>query len=110
MVANPWCEILGIEVPRLEAAKNHAAASSYSLLLVALLERGKPMTLPEVALRFEQAGIAPHKQALASIKKSRPARAPVYRRRAVPESSAGALLAAAGAAVAHAPAETALNA
>jgi hypothetical protein len=34
---------------------------------------------PEVALRFEQAGIAQREQALASIKKSRPARAPVYR-------------------------------
>jgi hypothetical protein len=29
MVANPWCEILGIEVPRLEAVKSHAEASSY---------------------------------------------------------------------------------
>jgi hypothetical protein len=49
MALNSWCEILGIEVPRLEAVKHHAEASSYSLLLVALLERGEPMTLPEVA-------------------------------------------------------------
>ncbi|MBN2573152.1 MAG: hypothetical protein JXP73_01180 [Deltaproteobacteria bacterium] len=79
MAGNHWCEILGIVPPRLEAVKNRPEASSYSLLLVALLERGEPMTLPEVALRFEQAGIAPREQALASLKKSRPARAPVYR-------------------------------
>ena len=34
-------------------------ANYYGLLLVALLERGGPLTLEEGALRFEEAGVAP---------------------------------------------------
>lgn len=55
-------------------------ASYYSLLLVALIERGEPMTLADVAVRFAAAGIAPTPgEALASLKRCKPARAPVYR-------------------------------
>src|SRR5947208_11753030 len=56
--ANPYCEVLGIQAPTLEAAKNSPASNSYSLLIVALLERGAPMTLEEAARRFEEARIA----------------------------------------------------
>ncbi len=63
-----WCQILGITPPRLEAVKNHREANTFTLLIVALLERQELMTLAEVAERFEAAGIAP-----------RAPRAPVYR-------------------------------
>jgi hypothetical protein len=54
---NRWCEALGIPVPRLEEAFWRADANTYSLLIVALLERGTPLPLVEVARRFEEAGI-----------------------------------------------------
>jgi len=76
---NPYCQALGIEVPRLEAAKNCPDANTYSLLIVALLELGRPITLEAAAARFEGAGIAPAGQALASLKRCRPARPPIYR-------------------------------
>lgn len=76
---NRYCEVLGIEVPRLEAVRRHREANSYSLLLVALLERGGPMTLAEVAERFDRAGIAPVPFALKALSRCRPARPPIYR-------------------------------
>ena len=79
MANNDWCRTLGIEVPRLEAVRDHSEAIPYSLLLVALLERGEAMTLEEVAKRFEEAGIADQASALFSLKRCRPDRAPVYR-------------------------------
>jgi hypothetical protein len=78
-MTNPYCEQLGIDVPRLEAVKHHGEATTFSLLIVALLERGGPMTLVEVAERFEQAGVAPAGDALFSLKRCRPARPPVWR-------------------------------
>ncbi|MBI3982070.1 MAG: hypothetical protein HY337_04105 [Gemmatimonadetes bacterium] len=66
-------------MPRLEAAANAADANTYSLLIAALLERGQPMTLEEAAERFAEAGIASAGRALASLKRCRPARAPIYR-------------------------------
>jgi len=76
---NPYCDILGIEVPRLEAVRHHEGATTFSLLIVALLERGGPMTLVEVAERFEQARIAPAGDALRALRRCRPARPPVWR-------------------------------
>ena len=76
---NPYCQALGIRVPRLETARQSPDANFYSLLIVALLERGEPLTLAEVAGRFEEAGVAPAARALASLKRCKPARAPVYR-------------------------------
>jgi hypothetical protein len=78
-MTNRYCEQLGIDVPRLEAVKDRADATTFSLLIVALLERGGPMTLAEVAQRFEQAGIARAGDALLSLQRSRPARPPVWR-------------------------------
>src|SRR5690606_35838692 len=47
---------------------------------VALLERGGPMTLEDVAARFAEAGVAATAgEALASLKRCKPARAPIYR-------------------------------
>lgn len=60
---NAYCEALGIQVPRLEAARTNPDANYYSLLIVALLERGDPITLAEAAMRFEEAGVAPARSA-----------------------------------------------
>ena len=78
-MTNPYCDALGIAVPRLELAARAAGANTYSMLIVALLERGEPLTLAEAAQRFEVAGIAPAGFALASLKRGRPARPPIYR-------------------------------
>ena len=79
MTTNDWCRTLGIETPRLEAVADHADANTYALLIVALLERGEPLTLPAVAARFAQARIFDERRALLSLSRCRPARAPVYR-------------------------------
>jgi hypothetical protein len=79
MTANAYCDPLHLAVPSLEAVKDHREAKTYSLLIVALLERGAPMTLVEVAARFEDAGIMWAEDALRSLQRCRPARAPVYR-------------------------------
>src|SRR5438876_7595867 len=78
-VTNPYCERLGIQVPRLEVARNSPDANYYSLLIVALLERGKPITLEEAAKRFEEAGVGPAALALSSLKRCKPGRPPIYR-------------------------------
>ena len=79
MKCNPYCDALGIGTPQLEVAKDHRDANYYGLLIVVLLERGEPVTLQQAAARFEEAGMAPAAQALASLKRCKPARAPIYR-------------------------------
>jgi hypothetical protein len=76
---NPYCAALGIPVPRVETVCSSPDANYYGLLLVVLLERGAPLTLEEVAVRFEEAGVAPAPEALASLKRCKPARPPIYR-------------------------------
>lgn len=76
---NAWCEALGMARPKLESVVDHREANTFSLLLVTLLERGQPMTLDEVATRFEHAGIAERSRALLSLKRCKPGRPPVYR-------------------------------
>lgn len=78
-MTNRYCEALGIGAPVLEKVKDHSDANTYSLLIVALLERGEAMTLLEVAERFAAAGVAPAERALQSLQRCKPARAPVYR-------------------------------
>jgi hypothetical protein len=76
--ANGYCDRLGISVPSLEATRNHPAANTYALLVVTLLEHGRPMTLDEVALKFEAAGVVAHADdAYFALKRCRPARPPV---------------------------------
>src|SRR5690606_25386556 len=58
----------------------HREANTFALLLVALLEHGQPMTLVEIAARFEQAGIADRSRALLSLRRCNPGRPPVYPR------------------------------
>ena len=76
---NAYCGALGIKPPVLEAVARHAEANTYSLMIVALLEGGAPMTLAQVAKRFERAGVCSTEDALRALKRCRPARAPVYR-------------------------------
>lgn len=77
---NAYCAVLGIRAPRVEDAKSSPDANYYSLLLVALLERGEPMTLEEAAARLAAAGVAETlADALASLRRCQPARAPIYR-------------------------------
>jgi hypothetical protein len=76
---NAYCRALGIQVPRLEVARSRSDANYYSLLIVVLLERGEPITLEEAARRFAEAGIASPEDALASLKRCKPGRPPIYR-------------------------------
>jgi hypothetical protein len=78
--SNPYCATLGIRPPRIEEAKSSPDANYYSLLIIALLERGAPMTLEEAAARFAGAAVTSNAdEALAALKRCKPARAPVYR-------------------------------
>jgi hypothetical protein len=79
MTSNDWCQTLGITPPKLEAVAGRREANTFALLLVALLERGQPMTLADVAARFEEAGIAARSRALLSLQRCKPGRPPVYR-------------------------------
>lgn len=76
---NAWCLRLGIAQPDLARVREHREANAYALLIVALLEHGAPLTLAEVAERFAAAGVASRERALLSLKRCKPARAPVYR-------------------------------
>ena len=67
--SNEWCRVLEIEVPRLPALRPHRDAVPFSLFLMALLERGKPMTLAQVAARFEEAQISPYADALLALQR-----------------------------------------
>ncbi len=79
MSSNDWCRTLGIERPSVDAVASHPEASSYTLLIVALLERGAPMTLAEAAARMVEAGVGEVATVTRSLQRCRPARAPVYR-------------------------------
>ena len=77
---NLYCKILGITVPRLEDVVSHREAGAFSLLLVALLEHGAPMTLEAVATRLAEAGLGKRAAVLASLRRCRPGRPPAYRK------------------------------
>jgi hypothetical protein len=78
-LSNSYCSALHIPIPSLEEVKDHREANTFALLLVAVLERGGPMTLAQVAQRFDEAGISTAEDALCSLRRCRPARPPVYR-------------------------------
>lgn len=78
--SNAYCATLGISPPRIEDAKSSSDANYYSLLIIALLERGAPMTLEDAAARFAAAGVTSSaEEALAALKRCKPGRAPIYR-------------------------------
>lgn len=76
---NVYCEVLGIDVPQLENVVDHRDANTFSLLIVALLEAGKPLDLATVAQRIAKAKHADPAQVLKSLQRCRPARPPVVR-------------------------------
>ena len=83
-MTNRYCETLGIEVPTLEQVvgkrlRTGGQPTVFGLLVVALLERGQPMTLEAVAERLAGAGVGPAEEVLRSLRRCRPARDPVYR-------------------------------
>jgi len=78
-VTKHYADLLGIQAPSLAAVKDSREANTFALMIVALIERGEPMTLAEIATRFGQAGVQPAFEALRSLKRCRPARPPVYR-------------------------------
>lgn len=79
MSTNAWCQALGINPPSIESVAMHREANTFALLLTALLERGEPMTLLDVATRLEDAGIADRERALLSLQRCKPGRPPVFR-------------------------------
>ncbi|MEE9392256.1 MAG: hypothetical protein V3W41_07100 [Planctomycetota bacterium] len=79
MATNRYCEKLGIKVPRLEEVIGHREANIFSLMMVTLMERGHSMSLDQIAERFEEVGFRPRAQALASLKRCRPNRDPIFR-------------------------------
>lgn len=81
---NAYCEVLGIEAPRLERLVGARLVVGgrpgiFGLLVMTILERGEPMRLEEIAARLERAGVGPAPQVLGSLKKCRPARPPVFK-------------------------------
>ena len=76
---NPYCDALGIAVPSVEQAARSRDACSYSLLIAVLLERGGPITLEQAAQRIAAATGNAVKDVLASLKRCKPARPPIYR-------------------------------
>lgn len=52
-----YCERLGIPRPNLEAVAEDPRVKLFHLMVVALLERGEPMTLGEIADRLARAGV-----------------------------------------------------
>ncbi|WP_437946123.1 hypothetical protein WME98_35690 [Sorangium sp. So ce296] len=77
---NRYCERLGIAVPRVEDVAAQGTAKLFHLMIVALLERGGPMTLDEIAERLEAAGVVAETGDLThSLRKAWHGMAPVYR-------------------------------
>jgi hypothetical protein len=79
-VQNRYCERLGISVPRVEDVAERGRAKLFHLMVVALLERGAPMTLDEIAERLEAAGVTAETGDVAySLQKAWHGMEPVYR-------------------------------
>ena len=75
-----WCATLGIAVPDLrEVLASQPKLSTYRRLVVALLENDAPMTLDEVAARFEAVGLGPAARSRRSLARCRPATPPVVK-------------------------------
>jgi hypothetical protein len=72
-VTNSYCERLGIEVPSLAALRSRPDANTYALLIVALLQRGRPMMLG-IATGSRASATCCRSDAIAVVVWSRPAR------------------------------------
>ncbi len=79
-VHNLYCERLGLSIPRLEDVVGRKGVKLFHLMVVALLERGRPMGLADLAGRLRAAGIVAASGDLAlSLKKAWHGTEPVYR-------------------------------
>jgi len=78
-VSNPYCEVLGIDVPTLASIEGHKEASTWARFLVTLIAEGGPLTLEQAAERFAAAGLGMRAEALGALKRCEPGRIPVYR-------------------------------
>ncbi|AUX42473.1 uncharacterized protein SOCE26_039060 [Sorangium cellulosum] len=77
---NRYCERLGIAVPRVEDVAAQGRAKLFHLMIVALLERGAPMMLDEIAERLDEAGVIAETGDLAgSLQRAWHGMEPVYR-------------------------------
>lgn len=77
---NLYCERLGLPVPHLEDIVGHKGVKLFHLMVVALLECGRPMGLDDLAGRLNATGIAAWSGDLAlSLKKAWHGMEPVYR-------------------------------
>jgi hypothetical protein len=56
---NRYCERLGIEIPSIATVANSSEASLFHVMIAALLERGAPMTLDEIAERLWRVPLPP---------------------------------------------------
>jgi len=54
-IHNRYCQRLGISVPRIEDAAGRPEVTLFQLVVMALLERGGPMTVVEIAARLDRA-------------------------------------------------------
>lgn len=77
---NLYCERLGLPVPRLEDVVHRKQIRLFHLMVVALLERGRPMGLGDLAGRLNSAGVVAASGDLAlSLTKAWHGSQPVYR-------------------------------
>ncbi|MBI4179150.1 hypothetical protein HY522_07000 [bacterium] len=77
---NSYCEGLGIPIPRVEDVMKVKGVILYHLMVVALLEKGGPLTLQDIVSRLSGAGVtSPIGNLSESILKSWHGRNPVFR-------------------------------
>jgi len=77
---NSYCKRLGLPVPRLEDVVDRKQVRLFHLMVAALLERGRPMGLNDLAGRLRTAGVVAGSGDLAlSLKKAWHGMEPVYR-------------------------------
>mgnify|MGYP000524512305 CR=1 FL=1 len=75
-----WCESVGIDPPDLaDVVARKPRLSTFRRMVAALLEHGAPMTLDEVAARFEAVGLGPAAASRRSLSRCRPGSRPVFR-------------------------------
>lgn len=80
MTTNSYCQKLGIAVPRVEDAVPRRGMNLHGLMVVALLERGGPMTIEEIADRLELANAACKSGDMAlSLTKAWAGREPIFK-------------------------------
>ena len=75
---NRYCEQLEISPPDLAATWNHRKAGPFRWIVLALLERGSPVRLEDLAARLADLGAGDGETLLTRMKKSRPNRPPLY--------------------------------